>query len=745
MGFFDRPKRSGKRAASVPAPGHQAATDNPHNHTSPPKHSSSSPAPLPWHTSNPAPQPAGYLPAPLGWTPGPTVTHNPPYPPQPWPQPIVVNQYYLAPAAGHNLTTSGNTATQRPVANKPSLGKLNLGSMVNLVAQEAVPVTINVAHAFDDTLFNGACARLVGQTTGIYDDLSARFNDIMTGIDGGKYKGSSADVGQIMAPPPAPHGAGAPPVPQPGYPYQYQYQYQYHYQHPQQPPSQPPPLPMPPADGSSDHTKGRLLASGKPVKHRRKKGSAQAQAASAVATAIFTGSYWNKVDLYSNSRLPLRLPEFRVHIPTYPLLCLAATTAAKVYDKPRGAEREALVGGTRAMVMKSAPLDDNEVIVFAVRGTATFIDWAVNLNMAPVSPAGFLDDPGNLCHAGFLSLARSMIPAVADRLRALLQEDPRRAGYSLLMTGHSAGGAVASLLYAHMLASSRQAESELNVLAGFFRRIHCITFGTPPVSLLPLRTPDPPSGKEEGWVGRKSQFITFLNEGDPVARADTAYVKSLLELFAHPAPVIRYFVDNSTGPPHAKLMWQRSPDRRQLLPSTAAATSTELLRPSRPPPTRSSSSTSGTTTQTTPSIFKPHIRGNNHHHPGPVWPVPQCALSVPGQRIVVLRSGNPHDWRERIVPPNLHATGARGGTGAGKGKNGKGVASCGNKSVAERLDEGVVAQVVTDEQLRGVVWGDPVAHLMELYARRVECLAVGAVTGGGRTRRERESERRERR
>jgi hypothetical protein len=55
----------------------------------------------------------------------------------------------------------------------------------------------------------------------------------------------------------------------------------------------------------------------------------------------------------------------------------------------------------------------------------------------------------------------------------------------------------------------------------------------------------------------------------------------------------------------------------------------------------------------------------------------------------------------------------------------------GKKTVEERLNEGVVAQVATDEQLRGVVWGNPVCHVMKLYAGRLEILAVGAVTAKG--------------
>lgn len=82
-------------------------------------------------------------------------------------------------------------------------------------------------------------------------------------------------------------------------------------------------------------------------------------------------------------------------MPSYPLLCLAAQYSQRVYTKPSGKEREAHVDanwkmGTKAMVIKSVPVDDMNTIVFAIRGSQTFMDWAVNLNSAPVSPGDFL-------------------------------------------------------------------------------------------------------------------------------------------------------------------------------------------------------------------------------------------------------------------------------------------------------------------------------------------------------------------
>ena len=209
------------------------------------------------------------------------------------------------------------------------------------------------------------------------------------------------------------------------------------------------------------------------------------------------------------------------------------------------------------------------------------------------------------------------------------------------------------------------ATSELTPLATTFKRIHCVTFGAPPVSIYPLTKPDAPHL-------RKSLFLSFVNEGDPVTRADKAYVRSLLELFAAPPP--------SPTPPASETVSSSSGGGGGGRRSSSSR--------------RRSSSTRRSLTGTREREERTKKK--------PVWRVPACTLSCAG-RVVVLRSG---DGR---------------GRGPGRGKT----------TVEERLDEGVVAQVVTDEELRGVVWGDPVAHMMRLYAGRIEVLAVGAVTGRG--------------
>lgn len=329
-------------------------------------------------------------------------------------------------------------------------------------------------------------------------------------------------------------------------------------------------------------------------------------------------------------------------MPTYPLLCLASQYSLRVYDKPKKSEREDLVKasiihGTKAMVLKSMPVDDMNTIVFAIRGTQTFMDWAVNFAQAPTAPTDFLDDTGNLCHSGFLCVARSMLAPVAARLRKLLQEDPSRSAASLLITGHSAGGAVAQLLFAHML--SETVKSELTYLAGFFKRVHCITFGAPPVTLLPLQ-------KSTAKRHRKSLFFAFANEGDPVVRADRAIVRSLLKLYATPTP----------DTPCALL--------QNVVPGVLRNKKSQLKL----------------------AVKASSMQTQN---PAPEWDVPSSTLSL-GGRIILLR-----------------------------------------EKYGARNSEDIEACQVSDAMLRTVVYGDPLAHAMRLYARRIEILATKAVTVTG--------------
>jgi hypothetical protein len=71
------------------------------------------------------------------------------------------------------------------------------------------------------------------------------------------------------------------------------------------------------------------------------------------------------------------------------------------------------------MCIKSVPMDHVDTIVFAIRGTSTFMDWAVNLNTAPTSPRGFLVGflltyVSYLCHPADLPRTIPVIFAILD-------------------------------------------------------------------------------------------------------------------------------------------------------------------------------------------------------------------------------------------------------------------------------------------------------------------------------------------
>lgn len=46
-----------------------------------------------------------------------------------------------------------------------------------------------------------------------------------------------------------------------------------------------------------------------------------------------------------------------------------------------------------------------------------------------------------------------------------------------------------------------------------------------------------------------------------------------------------------------------------------------------------------------------------------------------------------------------------------------------------RTLRGIEAVQVTDEELRDVIFGDPAMHPMQLYKKRIDELALAAVTG----------------
>ncbi|EMC98310.1 hypothetical protein BAUCODRAFT_66585 [Baudoinia panamericana UAMH 10762] len=377
----------------------------------------------------------------------------------------------------------------------------------------------------------------------------------------------------------------------------------------------------------------------RPRTARAHTGQARDRTDGTTAGAISGGGLLNfkKSWLYANSRLPPGMLPFKAYLSTWALISRAAKASLDVYERPGRMQMDGYFNAdprndTKAHSFRVQEVDDRKLLVCAIRGsTFNLFDWKRNFGFAPKEPTGFLDDEGNGCHEGYLRIARSMIKIVAKQLRQLIEQDPSWDSSYLLFTGHSAGGAVASLLYMHML--SKTISSDLTELAGLFKRIHCITFGVPPLTLLPLQTP---SGKGRN----KNIFLSFASEGDLIVRVDWEYIKSLAKLIAAPAPRLEQSGGRQQGCRQKKTQDQTAP------------------------------------------------------HP-PKWPVPPSSLSTAG-RLVLLREAP-------ILNPSSKQTGNQ----------------------RPKLE----AVQLTDDQLRGTIFGDPAMHPMTLYKRRIDELMIAAVTG----------------
>lgn len=259
----------------------------------------------------------------------------------------MVNQhYYVFASPQPNGEPKGHAASTYTLTQKLVGSTVNL---TNTVMPGVLPTHVDDSHTYGTAHESS----LLCQGSAVIDQICERFNDVMTLIDREKYLGNESKLFICQK------------------------------------------------DSTSSttdvSTAGQTGSSKKKKDKSAKKDHSQARGQNTMAAASggVSGNYFAKVELYANSRLPMNLPPLKLYIPTWPLLCLAAQYSERVYEKPRGKERDVQVdadfrAGTKAMVIKSVPVAHMNTIVFAIRGTATFMDWAVNLKTDSTSPIGFL-------------------------------------------------------------------------------------------------------------------------------------------------------------------------------------------------------------------------------------------------------------------------------------------------------------------------------------------------------------------
>jgi len=248
MGFFSFTRsKKGKKESS---PSRDQRWGPPHYKPRPPPPPSGS-----WYPNDPyllpPPQPVGLLPAPPGWVPQSPPSHY--QQPGAYPAPIVVNQhhYYLGPPPP--------PTPDQPACSGPT-SKLNLGSVLDLAKEMCNPKVIdNNVNALQD-----CGTQLLNQSAALYDQISDRFNDVMTLIDGDRYVGNERDLFAWQS---------------------------------GQSPSQSPTL-------TGDRGGPKSKPKSRPRDHPKGQTSA--------AAAVISGNFFAKVELYGNSKLPMDLPPLRL-------------------------------------------------------------------------------------------------------------------------------------------------------------------------------------------------------------------------------------------------------------------------------------------------------------------------------------------------------------------------------------------------------------------------------------------------
>lgn len=269
MGFFGRSKKAKKESPPPSPPVQQLEWTAPQFQ----EYQAPQPGPAPqvsqsWYPDEPyqpSPNdPPRLLRSPPGWN---EALQNPHslYSQGPYPSIVVTqNHYYLS-------SPPPPPSSRRPSTSSGLPGKLSLGSVLDL-AGGIRSGTAGIARTSDDALpsWNDYKSQLLNQSAALCDQISERFNDVLTMIDGDRYTGDEREL----------------------------YSWQ-----PNQSPLRSPSLSNLAGERGSQRTSRR--------DHRRDHPKGQT---TAVAGAVMSGSCFSKVELYANSRLPMDLPPLKLYV-----------------------------------------------------------------------------------------------------------------------------------------------------------------------------------------------------------------------------------------------------------------------------------------------------------------------------------------------------------------------------------------------------------------------------------------------
>lgn len=136
---------------------------------------------------------------------------------------------------------------------------------------------------------------------------------------------------------------------------------------------------------------------------------------------------------------------------------------------------------------------EQKTIIMSFRGSKRLLDWFHNLNFKKKQPF-FINDMSMKVHAGYLAILKNAADAINNIIKELRLQH-QMDDWQVVVTGHSLGGAVATLAAGYM----RTVLTELT-------NIKLFTFGAPPVGCAFFNS----------WLATQNIITTaFHHSGDP--------------------------------------------------------------------------------------------------------------------------------------------------------------------------------------------------------------------------------------
>ncbi|EWG44873.1 hypothetical protein FVEG_15738 [Fusarium verticillioides 7600] len=162
--------------------------------------------------------------------------------------------------------------------------------------------------------------------------------------------------------------------------------------------------------------------------------------------------------------------------------------------------------------------EDTNTLFVSIRGTSCKTDHLVNFNRNQKDSASVFAFPGVkeqiYAHGGFLACAATLLPWLTEEIIRQVTAD--RSLKDVVLTGHSAGGAVAAMVFLHFVC---HCPNELSNA-----KFSLVTFGAPPVTSTNI------TELAQG-LPQSRHIYAVVNEHDLVPRVDQSYITSIISLY----------------------------------------------------------------------------------------------------------------------------------------------------------------------------------------------------------------------